>query len=153
MNSNKTTQTLKSTAITLLLISTLLISCKKDSEAPKTEPTYPITGVWIGTYTQDQATAQSNYSYAYSIFPDGTILTKGGANDGLTHYASGTWTLTSDSLFSATIMTINVYETPITQNISAIFSSKGTLTNGVWANAVPINGTTFSGKFSLQRVN
>jgi hypothetical protein len=153
MNSNKTLQTFKPIAVTIVFLCTLLISCKKDAESPKTEPTYPITGVWIGTYSQDQSPTQSSYSYSYSIFPDGSILTKGAADDGKTHYASGSWTLTSDSLFSANITTINVYETPITQSISAIFSSKGTLTNGVWANTVPINGITYSGKFSLQRVN
>jgi hypothetical protein len=152
MKTNKALHKLLPATVILALFCSFLTSCKKDAEEPK-GPTYPIAGLWIGTYTQDQLSKQSSYAYSFSIYPDGTMLTKGAADDGSIHYSSGTWTLTSDSLFSATITTINVYETPVNQNISAIFSPKGTLTNGVWANSVPINGTNFSGKFSLKRVN
>jgi len=136
-----------------ILFLTLAFSCKKDSVQPAPAPTYPIEGVWTGTYTQDDLSNDQKYGYSFAIYPDGTLITKGAANDNLTHYSAGTWTLSNDSLFSATITTINIYNSPVTQNISAIFSNKGTLSNGVWANTTPVNGINYSGKFSLQRVN
>src|SRR5438309_1147309 len=96
MNTKKTLYRLRSITAFVALASILLISCKKDTEDSKTETTYPITGLWIGTYTQDQTPNQSGYDYSFSIYPDGTLLTKGTANDNYTHYSSGTWILTND---------------------------------------------------------
>ena len=36
-----------------ILFLSLAFSCKKDSVQPAPAPTYPIEGVWTGTYTQD----------------------------------------------------------------------------------------------------
>jgi len=125
-----------------------LISCKKD-----TVSTYPISGVYTGTYTVNDVPAQGALPYNFSILPDGTITTKGSAKDGSYAYASGTWTLAGNA-FTANITTLGGSGQPISQSITATFSNAGTLTNGVWVDTNNPYHAPYSGKFStMQRVN
>src|SRR4051812_45798768 len=104
----------------LLLFQT---SCKKE----KTINTYPIAGLWIGTYSADGMSIPPRF-YSLSVFPDGSILTKGDISNGYA-YSKGTWTLTGNA-FSATITT---FTTPtVTQTIHANYSNTGVLTDATW---------------------
>ena len=140
-------------ALTLALFQ--MSSCKKaDAETPKT---YPIEGLWIGTYSADQIEyqGQGDLFYSFIIYPNGILLTKGKGGDGKDHYSTGTWTLTSSNIFSGTISTFFPGSgLPIIQSITATYSNSGTLTNGIWNDTVNPYGSPLSGKFStMQRVN
>ncbi len=130
--------------ITLLFAS----SCKKDS-APQT---YPIQGLWTGTYTVDNLPAQGSLFYSFIIYPDGTLLSRSKGGDGNYYYTTGTWNLVGNAFTG----TITAFFSPgsnatITQSVAATYSNSGTLTNGTW---MLTSGGTQSGKFStLLRVN
>jgi len=126
-----------------------MTSCKKDKAV-----VYPVAGVYTGTYTVNDVPAQGALAYGFSIFPDGTITTKGMGGDGNYAYAAGTWTLTGTTQFTANITSIGGSGQPIKQSITASFSNTGTLTNGTWVDTNNPYHALYSGKFStMQRVN
>lgn len=137
--------------LSVLVITLFLISCKKDCDTPT--PTYPIEGLWIGTYTVDNLPSQGSLYYSFIIKPNGEVLTEGKGGDGVTYYAAGTWELT-DNTFTATYTSINFKGLPVQQSATATFSNTGTLTNGTWEDINNPNGPALSGKFStFNRVN
>ncbi len=143
--------------LTTVLASLLFISsCKKDTPMDPPAQTYPIEGLWIGTYSVDQIPEQGGLFYSFIIYPGGVLLTKGKGGDGNDHYSTGTWTLTSSNIFSGTITTFpsDAAGLTVTQNITATYSNTGELTNGIWHDADNPYGSPLSGKFStMQRVN
>jgi len=143
------------TFITLLAFGILITSCKKDSTNTTPAPIYPIQGLWIGTYQTDQVTHQPLF-YSLINYPDGTVLTRSKGGDGKYYYSTGTWALSSNNIFSATITTFVTPNAgqPTTQSITATYSNTGTLTSGTWNDTINPNGAALSGKFStMQRVN
>ena len=113
-------------------------------------PKYPITGLWIGTYTVPSL-VQGQFYYSFAIYPDNTILIKSKGADGNTYYSSGTWAL-SGNAFSATFTTINRSDTQVTQSVTATFSDVGILTNGIEFNTA--NPTNYPATLSImQRIN
>ncbi len=130
-----------------------ITSCKKECPIPP-PATYPIEGLWTGTYTVDALPSQGALSFNFYVKPGGNILTEGKGGDGKTYYASGIWSL-SGSIFTATITThATIYAAPVTQLITATYSNIGTLTNGTWRDTNNPNGLGFAGKFStMQRSN
>ena len=137
-----------------LIICLAIASCQKDSNTPAPTPptpTYPVEGLWIGTYTIDNSPSESGiYFYSYVVYPDGSILIKGTGADGNSYYSIGTWTLSDSTKFSATYTTINFSGPQVTQTLTAKFSNTGKMTEGVWADTK--NGSE-TGKLSMQRVN
>lgn len=128
-------------------------SCKKDSTTPTPpSPKYPIEGLWIGTQTVDNdPTSTSDNYYSLVIYENGSILTKGKGSDGNTYYASGTWSLSSSNIFTATITTLLFNGPAVTQAFTFTFSDVGLMTDGKWKDTV--NGTQV-GHFSImKRVN
>ena len=113
---------------------------------------YPVEGLWIGTYTvNNDPTAPGVYFQSLSIYPDGSILTKGLGADGNYYYASGSWTLSGSNVFSATIISINFPGPPVTQVITATFSDTGKMTGGVLVDTQ--NGTQTETFSTLLRTN
>jgi hypothetical protein len=136
--------------IAVFLSIILLSSCTKESIN-----TYPIEGLWIGSYTVDGLPLQGEHFYSLAVYPDGKVVTKSKAADGKDHFSSGTWAMSSNNIFSATITTVspNSGSTAITQEITATYSKSGILTNGTWNDTVSPY-TKNKGKFStFQRVN
>lgn len=125
-----------------------ITSCTK-SVAQTTTPTYPIQGLWIGTYTVDGQTSLGEQYFSLIIKPDGTIIadTKGGDKQ---HLAPGSWTLTGNTL--SCIFTC-VYGYPsnigVTEMATATWDKTGKL-GGFWKNASQNSG---SGVITLTRVN
>jgi hypothetical protein len=145
-----------SIVLTIFAFASLLFqisSCKKADAQPTT--IYPIEGLWIGTYASPAVPSQGSLFYSFVIYPDGTLLTKGKGGDGKYYYSSGTWTLSSNNIFSGTIVSfVTPGPHPVTQCITATYSNTGTLTNGTWKDTNNPNGTGLSGTFStMQRVN
>jgi len=135
--------TVFSAAIILFQIS----SCKK-AEA-QTARTYPIEGLWIGTYTVDGDLNRGNQYYSLVIKPDGTVILDGkDANQ--QSLSIGTWTLTGTNFSCHTSSVYGVSGVGILENITAMWNNSGQLTSGVWSNPSPGTG---SGTFSMTRVN
>lgn len=131
---------ISSFSIFLAAILLFQTSCKKDEVAatnntPCPTATYPISGLWTGTYSSNSSLGTASF-YSLTIYPDGTILTKGLISPGNYGYGTGTWTLNGNT-FSAT--TSNMAVLPgdvITQSMTATFSNTGTLTNATWHDTV-----------------
>jgi hypothetical protein len=137
----------------IFLVTVLAVSsCQKDSPSPPpTDPTYPVEGLWIGTFTVDNNPAEAGtYYFSYAVYPDGTILVKTLAADGNNYYSTGNWTLSNTNEFSANITSMNFNGAQVTQSITANFSDAGKMTDGVWTDIKNANQT---GKFSVDRVN
>ena len=116
---------------------------------------YPIQGLWVGTYSVDALPSQGQLFASLIIYPDGTIVTRTKGGDGKYYYASGTWNLSSSNVLTATIVYFVTPGTnPVTQSITATFSSTGVLTLGTWKDVINTNSTPLNGAFSeMQRVN
>src|SRR5437868_4341101 len=79
-------------------------SCKKaNAQENCPTPTYQIAGLWIGTYSVSCLPEQGQLFYSLSIYPDGSILSKGKGADGNYYYGEGTWTISSNNILSATV--------------------------------------------------
>ena len=113
-------------------------------------PKYPITGLWIGTYTVPQV--QGQFYYSFAIYPDNTILVKSKGADGNTYYSAGTWKLSSNNLFTATYTSMNYNGSQVTQTTTATYSNSGVLTNGIEVNTAnpSLPSATLS---TMQRIN
>ncbi|HUQ66509.1 MAG TPA: hypothetical protein VM101_10155, partial [Flavitalea sp.] len=122
-------------------------SCKKDKV---TVPTYPITGLWIGTYNIIEAIESGeDFYYSFYIRRDDSIQVQGVGADGHTYYGIGTWTLT-DSTLQATFTTTNSGQQGVIQNATAIYDEKkGVLKDGI----VETPGQFFKASFKLSRTN
>jgi hypothetical protein len=140
-----------STAFTTLALFILLgyTSCTKDND-PQPESTYPIEGLWIGTYIVDGYPNLGQQYYSFVIKPDGTIINDS-KGENKQHIALGTWSL-SGNAFSSSFTC--VYGFPVSigikQTITAIFDDTGKL-SGTWSNVAP--AVVSSGTFTLSRVN
>ena len=142
------------TKISLTIVSfifVLILSCTKETTTiptPCPTPTYPIQGLWIGTYSVDQLPSQAPQYFSYVIKPDGTIICESvGASQ--KYYSAGTWTITGTAFTSTyTSFSYPSGQGPATQTASATYDNSGKLTTGIWRNS-PIS----SGTFTMTRVN
>jgi hypothetical protein len=129
-----------------------LTSCKKavaqtNYDCPA--PTYPVAGLYTGTYSVDSKPDQGSLYYSFVVFPNGDLLTKGVTEFGDTTYQKGSWELSSDSTFTGTIATFTAPS--VIQVITGKFSNNGKINNATWHD---ISGAALSGEFSvMQRVN
>jgi hypothetical protein len=126
------------------LINLMLVSCSKDTDD---KPSYPIAGLWIGTYTY---LTQPPLYFSFTIYPDGSMSYKSKGSNDFTFYANGTWTL-NGSNFSYSVQTTNTPNVAVQprQTGTATYSNTGTLTNGVNTDVA----TGASGTFTMTRVN
>ena len=128
-------------------------SCSKDSTKPTTPatPTYPVEGLWIGTFTVNNNPSQSGtYFYSYAVYTDGSIIVKSIPADGNTYYSAGKWALSNTNVFSATFTSMNFNGPQVTQTITANFSNIGEMTDGTWTDKI---NASQAGTLSMKRVN
>lgn len=138
--------------IAVLAFTFLITSCTKDP-VPTPTPTFPVEGLWVGTFS---APGYPSNFFSFIVYPGGTLLTKGQGIDGKYYYSSGTWSLSSSNVFTGTIVSFVTPNggSPVTQSITATYLNNGTMTNGTWVDTNNPNGTGLSGTFStMQRVN
>jgi hypothetical protein len=137
---------------TLTVLTFQICGCKKDCPAPTA--TYPIQGLWEGTYTVgagNPVPAGTSFYLSLSISPGGKVSYKGkgyynGSSDYIT-FADGTWTL-NGTAFAFNVTTINyaLGNPQQTQTGTATYnSSDGTLTSGQFGG----NSSTWT----MKRVN
>jgi len=123
-------------------------SCKK-AEAQTANPTYPIEGLWIGTYTVDGQPGLGNQYYSFIVKPDGTMIGDGKAANQQA-IAIGTWTLTGTNFSTNFTSVYGASGVGVVENATATWSNTGTLVAGVWSNPPPGSG---SGTFTMTRIN
>jgi hypothetical protein len=127
-----------------------ITSCKKSNAQTSCPPaTYPITGLWEGTYQTDQVTHDPTYN-SFAIYPDGTILRRSRVVSS-TEYAlfKGTWTLTGN-LFQYRDTTVTYSGGYIINTGSLTFDNTGTLSGGTWQGITTHSSGTFQ---NMARIN
>ena len=135
--------------VSLFLLSAVLIfsSCEKE----ETDPTYPIEGLWIGTYKYDPGVSpnQNSQYFSFVIKPGGSLIVE--SQDGAASYfARGSWTLSGTTLTCNYTFTTSVNSVPLSQTATATYEKSGKLVSGKWNNTSNVNE---KGTFSLDRVN
>lgn len=137
----------------------IISSCTKEADTVPgaTADTYPVEGLWLGTYTVNGQPAQGALFYSLVIYPDGTMSTKSLGADGKTYYSAGTWAwqTSGSNIFVGTITTINTGGLPITQRVTTTWSKTGIMTDGVGVDIInPYVSPGLTSKLStMQRVN
>jgi len=134
-------------ALALLLVQ--LASCKK-SNANCPTPTYPVSGIWQGTYQTDQVSHPATYA-SLMIYPDGTIF-KRNQVVGTSEFtvSRGRWTMTGNTL-QYRDTTILYSGGTVVETGSLTYSNNGTMSAGTWQN---VGGQTYTGSFqNMKRIN
>jgi len=129
-----------------------MTSCKKSvAQTNCPTATYPVTGLWEGTYQTDQVSHAATYT-SMAIYPDGTIIRRakivGTAND----YAltRGTWKLTG-SAFEYRDTTLLYSGGTVVEKGTLTFSNNGTFANGTWQD---LTGQSYTGTYqNVKRIN
>lgn len=127
-----------------------LNSCTKDDDNDVL--TYPIVGLWTGTFkvvAGAQDVGVGNLYYSFDLKADSTMLVQSLGADGNTYYSTGTWSL-SGTAFTAKYTTTNRETEVVTQDAVAVYNKdNGSLSNGVITSA----GSDSRFEFNLTRVN
>ena len=135
--------------VTVLLLSALsqVSTCKKDS----VEKTYPIEGLWIGTFNYDRATSSNREAqyFSFIIKPGGSLLVES-HDGGADYFAKGNWTLNGTTVQFNYVYTNSVFSVPLSQTASATFKKTGKLESGKWNNDSNANER---GTFTMERVD
>jgi hypothetical protein len=130
----------------------VFLSCSKETTQTNTTPTYPIQGLWVGSYTVDGQPGLGTQYYSFVIKPDGTMIGDSKSFSPVQqHLTTGTWSLADTTL---TCSFTCVYG--LSANIGAVQSctskwdKTGKLT-GTWRNIAGI--IAGSGTFTMNRIN
>lgn len=121
-----------------------------DPNATATTTTYPILGLWIGTYTvtvADPTYIGQSFFFSFTIFQDGTLTYKS-KTPGYDEYAYGTWSLNGNA-FSFAVKTLNYTTGSFSHNQygTAIYdATHGTLTSGTITDAATGGKSTWTMK-------
>jgi len=141
------------TAFSLSIALFQMTSCKKtkaQNNCPT--PSYPITGLWEGTYQTDQVTHAPTY-ISMAVYPDGTIVRRakivGTANDYA--FTRGSWKLTGTNFEYKDTTLIYSSGATVIEKGTLTFSNTGTLTNGTWQD---LSGQSYTGTYqNVKRIN
>jgi len=132
-----------------------MTSCKKANAQTTTNcptATYPVTGVWEGTYQTDQVSHAPTYA-SFAIYPDGTFIKRckvvgTAAND--YSITRGAWTL-AGTTFQYRDTTLIYSGGYVVEKGTLTFSNTGTFTNSTWQD---VFGQTYTGTFqNMKRIN
>ena len=136
-----------------LVASVFIMSCSQDNDdLPAPAPTYPVQGLWVGTYSVDGQPSATNLPYSFAFSPDGTVVTGGKGDDGNIYYSEGTW-IKTDSIVTATYTTINYGSYQVTQKATLTYHNDGTMTNGTWEDVENPAGHLEGTFANLKRIN
>jgi hypothetical protein len=94
-----------------------------------------IYGLWIGNYdiTVGQEAGRKDIHYSYELHKDQTIQMTGAGADGMTYYASGTWSL-NGTAFWAHIITTNLSAAGTPQTVTGTYDSTNNKLSGIVSN-------------------
>jgi hypothetical protein len=130
-----------------------MASCtKSDAQTSCPPATYPVTGLWEGTYQTNQVSHPATY-VSLAIYPDGTIIrrSKIASSSGYAYF-KGTWKLTGYT-FEFKDSTLSYSAGLQIDTGTLTFSNDGTMSNGTWQD---VGGTvqSFTGTFqNIKRIN
>lgn len=130
-----------------------LTSCKKSIAQTSCPPvTYPVAGLWEGTYQTDQVNHAATY-VSLAIYPDGTLIRRSKSSVSTENiYFKGTWKLIGNTFeFRDTTMS---YSAGLQIDTGTLrFSDDGTMSNGTWRD-VGGNVQSYTGTFqNMKRIN
>jgi hypothetical protein len=137
------------TTLIVILSLTQLASCDKSDSTPSDTPS--IQGLWIGTYSTNGQTTNTDAYYSFIIKPGGSLLVETKFLN-QQEFAVGTWTL-SGKTFSCSFTYVYAAAGHVgtVQSATATWDNSDKLTSGTWLNSSPSNGVT--GTFTLTKVN
>lgn len=132
-----------------VILSFTLTSCDKSDPAPSGSNS--VQGLWIGTYTINGQTTNTDTYYSFIIKPGGSLLVESRFLN-QQQFAVGNWTLSGTTL---TCIFTYVYaptgQVGTVQSATATWDNSGKLSSGTWMNTSPANGT--AGTFTLTKIN
>ena len=135
--------------ITVFFLSALsqVSTCKKEN----VDKSYPIEGLWIGTYKYDARTSSNRQAqyFSFIIKPGGSLLVES-HDDEVDYFAKGSWTLTDNTIHFNYVYTSSVFGIPLSQSASATFKKSGKLESGKWNN---VSNANEKGTFTMERVD
>ncbi len=133
-----------------LLFFSLSYSCVKPKVLTTTSSLIKssIYGLWIGTYTMNAPTTNTDNYFSFMIKPDGKMIVESKFSK-KQNIAIGSWTL-KGKVFSCTYEYVYP-STGTTQNATATLDTLGKLNLGKWHNVIPQNGA--NGTFLLMKAN
>lgn len=131
--------------LSIFIILITLSSCLKSTISP-TITTYPIQGLWVGTYKDFNL--DTSFFYSLSVHPGGNLSFEAKSINNVIYFGPGTWTLKADTF--KFVVSSNYSGTPLVQTGVAVFdSTKGTLSKGLVSD--PARGTTAI--WSMKKIN
>lgn len=140
--------------VLFIMVSVCSISCDKDCPTP----TYPVEGLWIGTfsYTPGTNTNQTPQYFSFIIKPNGSLIVES-QDAGINFSADGNWSMKGDTLNCSYTYPTSVPGTVLHQSATAIFVNSGKLKDGIWYNTDAEGGKIDDlyqqGTFTMNRVN
>lgn len=137
------------TTLLLILSITQFVGCDKSDSTPS--ETHSIQGLWIGTYSTNGQSTNTDTYYSFIIKPGGSLLVETRFLN-QQEFATGTWTLSGNTLScSFTYVYAAAGHVGTAQSATATWDNSSKLTSGTWVNVTPSNGVT--GTFSLTKIN
>ena len=134
-----------------------MTSCTKTTTQTQTQipcppATYPVTGLWEGTYLTNQVTHATTY-VSLAIYPDGTMLRRSKVVSSTQYaYFKGTWKLTGNT-FEFRDSTLFYSAGSQIDTGTFTFNNDGKMSNGTWQD---VGGVVqyYSGTFqNMARIN
>ena len=128
-------------------------SCEKECPEPPDPPkqTYPIEGLWIGTFKYDPGVSpnQNPQYFSFIIKPGGDLIVES-IDAGVKYFARGSWSLNGTTLQCNYVYTNSVMGTTLAQTATSTYDNSGKLVSGKWNNVSNVNE---KGTFSMDRIN
>ena len=125
------------------------MGCEKSD--PNLSESHSIHGLWIGTYTTNGQTTNTDTYFSFIIKPGGSLLVDARFLN-QQEFAVGTWTLSGKTLSCAfTYVYAPTGHVGTAQSATSTWDNADKLTEGTWVNTSPSNGVT--GTFTLTKVN
>src|SRR5688500_11614143 len=104
---------IKLLAITFLSALSQFSSCHKENP----DRSYPVEGLWIGTYTYDPETStnQKPQYFSFVIKPDGGLLVES-KDAGVDYFEKGNWTISGNTIHFNYVYTNSTFNNSIISN-------------------------------------
>jgi hypothetical protein len=124
-------------------------SCDKSDSTP-TE-THSVQGLWIGTYSTNGQSTNTDTYYSFIIKPGGSLLVETKFLN-QQEFAVGTWSLSGNTLSCVyTYVYAASGHVGTVQSATVTWDNSNKLASGTWLNTTPSNG--LAGTFTLTKVN
>jgi len=144
--------------VALLFLFFVSFSCKTTKVLRKTDCSYPLEGLWIGTfkYAPGTGTIQTPQYFSFIIKPDGSLIVES-KDSGISYAATGYWKLAENILTCKYAYSSSVNNVALHQIATASYHNSGELSGGEWHNTDsdwnPTTDPNQTGTFVMHRIN